>query len=71
MLKAGDLAFDKDKGINVQVLERLDVWGYVSYRVFDSSTGTVYKVMADNLSESSGTNIYDENYRKRKINRWI
>lgn len=36
MLKAGDLAFDKDKGINVQVLERLDVWGYVSYRVFDS-----------------------------------
>lgn len=62
MLKAGDLAFDKDKGINVQVLERLDVWGYVSYRVFDSSTGTVYKVMADNLSESSGTNIYDENY---------
>lgn len=62
MLKAGDLAFDKDKGINVQVLERLDVWGYVSYRVFDSSTGTVYKVMADNLSESSGINIYDENY---------
>ena len=62
MLKAGDLAFDKDKGINVQVLERLDVWGYVSYRVFDSSTGTVYKVMADNLSESSGTNTYDENY---------
>lgn len=56
MLKAGDLAFDKDKEINVQVLERLDVWGYVSYRVFDSSTGTVYKVMADNLSESSGTN---------------
>lgn len=62
MLKAGDLAFDKDKEINVQVLERLDVWGYVSYRVFDSSTGTVYKVMADNLSESSGTNTYDENY---------
>ena len=29
MLKAGDLAFDKDKEINVQVLERLDVWGYV------------------------------------------
>ena len=26
MLKAGDLAFDKDKGINVQVLERLDVY---------------------------------------------
>jgi ERCC4-related helicase len=62
MLKAGDLAFDKDKGINVQVLERLDVWGYVSYRVFDSSTGTIYKVMGDNLSESSGTNTYDENY---------
>lgn len=67
MLKAGDLAFDKDKEINVQVLERLDVWGYVSYRVFDSSTGTVYKVMADNLSESSGTNTYDENYLRYVI----
>lgn len=62
MLKAGEFAFDRNTGKRVQVLERLEVWGYVSYRVFDPSTGTVYKVMADGLSDSSGSNTYDENY---------
>lgn len=62
MLKAGDLAFDKDKGISVQVLERLEVWGYVTYRVFDPATGSVYKVPEDNLTESADKNLYDENY---------
>lgn len=62
MLKAGEFAFDRNTGKSVQVLERLEVWGYVSYRVFDPSTGTVYKVMADGLSDSSGSNSYDENY---------
>ena len=62
MLKAGEFAFDRNTGKSVQVLECLEVWGYVSYRVFDPSTGTVYKVMADGLSDSSGSNTYDENY---------
>jgi hypothetical protein len=52
MLKAGEFAFDRNTGKSVQVLERLEVWGYVSYRVFDPSTGTVYKVMEDSLSDS-------------------
>lgn len=62
MLKAGEFAFDRNTGKSVQVLERFEVWGYVSYRVFDHSIGTVYKVMADRLSDSSGSNTYDENY---------
>lgn len=62
MLKAGEFAFDRNTGKSVQVLERLEVWGYVSYRVFDPSTGTIYKVMADSLNNSSGSNNYDENY---------
>lgn len=62
MLKAGEFAFNRNTGKSVQVLERLEVWGYVSYRVFDPSTGRVYKVMEDSLSDSSGSNTYDENY---------
>lgn len=62
MLKEGEFAFDRNTGRSVQVLERLEVWGYVSYRVFDPSTGTVYKVMEDSLNDSAGTNTYDENY---------
>lgn len=62
MLKAGEFAFDRNTGKSVQVLERLEVWGYVSYRVFAPSTGRVYKVMENSLSDSSGSNTYDENY---------
>ncbi|WP_418611189.1 SNF2-related protein (plasmid) [Levilactobacillus brevis] len=62
MLKAGEFAFDRNTGKSVQVLECLEVWEYVSYRVFDPSAGSVYKVMADSLSDSSGSNTYDENY---------
>ena len=43
MLKAGEFAFDRNTGKSVQVLECLEVWGYVSYRVFDPSAGSVYK----------------------------
>lgn len=62
MLKAGEFAFDRNTEKSEQVLERFEVWGYVSYRVFDPSNGTIYKVMADGLSDSSGSNTYDENY---------
>ena len=62
MLKAGELAFDINRKISVQVLERLEVWGYVTYRVFDPVSGSVYKVSADTLRKSTGTNSYDENY---------
>lgn len=29
MLKAGEFAFNRNTGKSVQVLERLEVWGYV------------------------------------------
>ena len=43
MLDVGDFAFDTVAGCNVQVLEKIDVWGYVSYKVFNPATGRVYK----------------------------
>lgn len=62
MLQTGDFAFDKVSGANVQVLERIEAWGYVSYRVFNPSTGTVYKASEEQLNKDGGTNTYDENY---------
>ena len=41
MLQTGDFAFDTTTGTNVQVLEKIDVWGYVSYKVFNPATGKV------------------------------
>ena len=62
MIKTGDFAFDISTGANVQVLERIEAWGFTSYRVFNPSTGTVYKVSKEQLNIEGGTNTYDENY---------
>lgn len=62
MLKVGDFAFDASAGCNVQVLEKIDVWGYVSYKVFNPATGRAYKVSAEDLRVVGGGTAYDENY---------
>ena len=62
MLQTGDFAFDTQSGANVQVLERIEAWGYTSYRVFNPATGSVYKASAEQLNSDGGTNTYDENY---------
>ena len=43
MYNTGDFAFDTVAGANVQILERIEMWGYTSYKVFNPSTGRVYK----------------------------
>ena len=62
MLGIGDFAFDTVSGVNVQILEKIDVWGYISYKVFNPSTGTVYKVREEHLNKESSGIAYDENY---------
>ena len=62
MLQTGDFAFDTTTGTNVQVLEKIDVWGYVSYKVFNPATGKVYKVSEEQLNIENSGILYDENY---------
>ena len=62
MYNIGDLAFDTNAKSNVKILERLEAWGYVSYRVFKPETGKVYKATETQLNRDGGSNIYDENY---------
>lgn len=58
----GDFVFDTIEKANVQVLEKIEAWGFVSYKVFDPATGRVYKANEEQLSEAIGTTQYDENY---------
>lgn len=62
MLKIGDTAFDTNAGVNVQILERIEAWGFVSYRVFNPVMGKVYKVAEADLSIAGSDIHYDENY---------
>ena len=38
------------------------MWGYTSYKVFDSATGQVYKATEEQLNKGSGSVQHDENY---------
>lgn len=62
MLNIGDFAFDTVAGANVQILERIEMWGYTSYKVFNPATGRVYKATEEQLNTSGSTIQYDENY---------
>lgn len=62
MLQPGEFAFDTASGITVQILERIEMWGYTSYKVFDSASGKVYKATEEQLQKGGNVAQYDENY---------
>ena len=62
MVAVGDFVFDTIEKANVQVLEKIEAWGYTSYKVFNPATGRVYKANEEQLSSSGSTMQYDENY---------
>ena len=62
MISVGDFVFDTIEKANVQVLEKIEAWGYTSYKVFNPATGRVYKANEEQLSSSGSTMQYDENY---------
>lgn len=62
MHRVGDYVFDKTKNERVQILEISEVWGFVSYKVFNASTGTVYKLSAEDICAEAPEENYNESY---------
>lgn len=62
MIKIGEYAYDKLNNERVQILAASEVWGFVSYKVFRPSDGSVYKLSADSLTETPDERVLDENY---------
>ena len=62
MLNTGDCVFDTVEKATVQILERIEMWGYTSYKVFNPSTGRVYKRAEEQLNTNCDVIQYDENY---------
>ncbi len=62
MFSIGDYVFDKTKNERVQILEISEVWGFVSYKVFNASTGTVYKLSADDICAEVPEENFNESY---------
>lgn len=62
MCNVGDYVFDKTKNERVQILDVSEVWGFVSYKVFNTSTGTVYKLSADDICAEVPKENFNESY---------
>lgn len=62
MFNIGDFVFDTAAGANVQVMERIELWGYTSYKVFNPANGSVYKATGEQLKMGGNEAQLDENY---------
>ena len=62
MPSVGDYVFDKTKNERVRILNDSKVWGFVSYKVFNTSTGTVYKLSADDICAEVPEENFNESY---------
>lgn len=62
MFNIGDYVFDAVKNERVQILDRFDVWGFVSYKVFNPSSDIVYKLSQEQISSSVKEQNTDLNY---------
>ena len=62
MYKPGEYTYDKVNNERVQILAVSEVWGFVSYKVFNPSTGAVYKLSVDSVSAETPASISQESY---------
>lgn len=62
MYKPGEYAYDKQNNERVQILAVSEVWGFISYKVFNPSTGAVYKLSADSVSTEAPASTSQESY---------
>ena len=62
MSTIGSYVFDKTKNERVQILEISEVWGFVSYKVYNASTGTVYKLSAEDICAEVPEENFNESY---------
>ena len=56
MYNIGEYVFDAVKNERVQILDRFEVWGFVSYKVFNPSENAVYKISQNQIIYSAKKN---------------
>ncbi len=70
MIQTGEMVYDRAAGARVEVLERMEVWGCASCRVFNPATGQVYRVAEDQLGkEDENRPAPNENYLRYLV--WL
>jgi superfamily II DNA or RNA helicase len=60
MRNIGDWAFDPVRNSRVRILERTDLWGYVTYQVYAPATKEVYAVPEERLNDRAETFCHED-----------
>lgn len=61
MLSVGDYAYDLIRNENVQIIEKDEIWGFTTYKVYNPFSREVYKLSSEQIGEDDRL-YYDENY---------
>lgn len=62
MFSVGQYVFDVTTKERVQVIEVSDAWGFVSYKLFNPSSGSVYKLPESEISAEAPEETYQESF---------
>ncbi|NMA95025.1 MAG: DEAD/DEAH box helicase family protein [Clostridiales bacterium] len=62
MFSIGGFAYDTIRDEKVEILDKNEIWGFASYRVYNPLRQEIYELNSDQLEESLGALKYDEHY---------
>ncbi|WP_352418697.1 helicase-related protein [Proteiniborus sp.] len=62
LFNIGDYAYDLIKNEKVKILERSEIWGFVSYNVYNLLSHEIYKLNSEQIGQNTDLMYYDEYY---------
>lgn len=62
MFSIGDFAYDLVRNEKVDILEKNEIWGYISYRVYNPISKEIYNLSSEQIMKDMAELNYDENY---------
>ncbi|WP_195245439.1 DEAD/DEAH box helicase [Clostridium celatum] len=64
MCNIGEWVIDSITKEKVQVIEKIELWGFTTYKVFSPINNSIYKLSEENIKKSQENQKYDANYIK-------
>ncbi len=61
MFSVGNIAYDLIKNEKVKILEKNEIWGFTTYKVYNLFSQEIYKLSAEQIGQNMAVN-FDENY---------
>lgn len=68
MYTVGDIAYDLIRNEKVEIIEKNEIWGYTSYRVYNPFAKEIYKLNSEQIGKDAIKLNYDENYIRYIVN---